>query len=283
MPSSVGGGLPPGFPRITGPAPFQPSSPGKGSGGRVILLVLVGLAVLAGLGVAGVVATRAGDDSQDVAGETSSTITTSSTVTAALSTTATVGSIASSRTARGTATVAIDCPPEIVLGAKIFCTITSVGATSGEWNLPGFLTAAEPIKTVPGHDQIYIEPTNAQVVGSTFVITATVRDGAGVASTTEHRFTVVGPGVTISCPETIAINTSIICDIVSTNAIEGEWDLPDFGGAALDTVPGSNPISIAPSVPSAVGRTFTITATVRDANGASATATDTFVVSAAGG
>lgn len=285
--SGATAGSAPAGQQYVGPAPFHHTPKGKSSSGRTTLVVLVGLVVVA---LIGVVAWLASHKNDGVTSSTTSTIGSTTTATGPSSTATALGgsttlpgtSTASTITASKEATVSIDCPTEIALNTKIYCTINSSKARSGQWTLPGFVTGPQPIQIVPGAYQIYIEPTNLSVLGSTFVITATVVDQVGATATAQHQFTVVGPSVSITCPDSIALNATVVCQVESTNATEGDWTIPNFGGAALQTVPGANPITITPSVATAVGHTFTITATVRDAAGASAIATHDFTVTKAG-
>jgi serine/threonine-protein kinase PknK len=267
-----------GVPPAGAPAPFHPSKPSGGSGGKAFLLVVggvIGLVLIAGIAIA---AANSGEGSTS----TTTTSTTRATSTTVQPTTApsTVSSTTTTAAVVGGPTVTISCPAEIVVGTKIYCTITSsADAVSGEWNLPGFLDAPKRIEAVPGDYEIFINPTNSNAVGSTYTITATVRDKAGVERSSSATFTVAGLSVTIEdCPDQIALNSTAFCNIVSVSATSGEWDIPGFGGTKLDVVPGTNSIQITPSVVAAVGQTFTITATVRDATGAQKQATHSFTV-----
>jgi predicted thioesterase len=183
----------------------------------------------------------------------------------------------------------IDCPTEITLGQRVDCFIISADATSGQWELPGMLDQPLAIELVPGRSQIFLEPTPPIAVGDTFRIVATVVSADGAEVTATHRFEIigppetVGPSVRIDCPETVAVGTSVNCDITSANAASGEWSIPEFASGPLETVPGTYAIFIAPDNPSVVGQTFTITATVTNSDGRSATATNHFTVTAAGG
>ena len=103
---------------------------------------------------------------------------------------------------------------------------------------------------------------------------------AGATATTQRSFTVTGVSVSITCPDQIALNATVQCDIVTANATKGDWSIPQFGGAALDVVPGISSIQIQPSSPDAVGKSFVLTATASDSSGQTASATHTFTVTA---
>jgi serine/threonine protein kinase len=177
-------------------------------------------------------------------------------------------------------TITIDCPDQFPLGVETTCSIITEAAVSGEWDLPGFLLTPEVITPVPGRYPIFVHPTDDDALGRSFVITATVRDGDGREATTEHQFQVVsdGPTVQISCPDEVPLDQTMTCEIASTGATSGRWDLPDFGAGELEVVPGTSSIFVAPDDPAAVGRTFTLTATVRDDSGRTATASADLVV-----
>ncbi len=87
-------------------------------------------------------------------------------------------------------------------------------------------------------------------------------------------------GVSIDCPDSFVLNEKLVCEIVSTGAVSGEWRLPGFldGPLSLDTVPGSNGIFVEPTDASYVGAWFTLTATVYSADGEAATDSLRFTV-----
>ncbi|MEZ5412177.1 MAG: serine/threonine-protein kinase [Acidimicrobiales bacterium] len=273
-PGYQSGPVPPG--NDIGPAPFHHSGPPPRSGGgpgKILALVGGGLvALLAVGGIAAAVANSGGDGDGGNTTTTPSTGDVTSTTVANGSTTAAAGT--------STATVSVECPDQIQLNTKIYCTITTVGAASGTWDLPGFKDAPEPFDTSKGTFDIFINPTNPTAVGQTFTITATVADAAGASTSVQKSFTVTGISVSITCPAQIALNDTVYCDIVTANATSGEWSIPQFGQGALDVVPGISSIQIQPSSPQAVGQTFTLTATASDASGQTASATHSFTVTA---
>ncbi len=266
------GPVPP--PGNIGSAPFHPGDPaarGGGRGGKVVALVGAGLvALLAVGGIAAAVANSGGGGTTT----TATTPVTPSTTAPIASTTTGAGSGAS------TATVSIECPEQIQLNTKIYCTITTTGAASGTWDLPGFKDAPESFDTSQGTFDIFINPTNASAVGQTFTITATVIDAAGASTSIQRNFTVTGISVSITCPAEIALNNTVFCNIVTANATSGQWAIPQFGEGPLDVVPGISSIQIQPSAAEAVGQTFTLTATASDSSGQTASATHTFTVTA---
>lgn len=264
-------------PNDIGPAPFHhsPPPPRKGGGsGKVLALVgagLVGLLAIGGIAAA-VASSGGGDDDNGTTSTTASTVSGASTTL--------LGATTSAGSGASTATVSIECPEQIQLNTKIYCTITTVGAASGTWDLPGFKDAPESFDTSQGTFDIFINPTNATAVGQTFTITATVADAAGASTSIQRSFTVTGISVSITCPSEIALNATVFCDIVTANATSGEWSIPQFGEGALDVVPGISSIQIQPSAAEAVGQTFTLTATASDSSGQTASATHTFTVTA---
>ncbi len=261
-----------------GPAPFhQSGAPARRSGGagKVVALAGAGLVGLLAIGgIAAAVANSGGGD--DNGGSTSSTASTVSGV----STTLLGASTTSSGSGTSTATVSIECPEQIQLNTKIYCTITTVGAESGTWELPGFKNAPESFDASLGTFDIFINPTAATAVGQTFTITATVTDAAGASTSIQRSFTVTGISVSITCPAEITLNETVFCDIVTANATSGQWSIPLFGEGTLDVVPGISSIQIQPSAAEAVGQTFTLTATASDSSGQTASATHTFTVTA---
>jgi len=281
-----------GYPTTPSWDPPQASPPpADGKKARIGLIALAAAILLAGVGVITLVlvtgddtGTEAGAGGQPGSDESTSTSTTepSSTTTASTTTTSSP-TTTSTAIAADQPTVQVDCPTEIALGVKIFCSIVTTNAVSGEWHLPAFLAAPEPLEVVPGDYEIFIEPTNADAVGRTFTITATAEGADGTTARASHSFTVVGVLVEINCPDRINLNSQTVCDIITTNATEGEWDIPGFGGADLEVVPGSNPIFIEPLDPGSIGQRFTITATARDASGQSHSASSEFIVTPADG
>ncbi len=267
--------------------PRDSVSKNGGSSGRLWLIAVAAVVLLAGGGLIALLASG-GDDPDIGAGDpgtsSSSTASTGTTTVETTASTLSTPTTPSTTSAAGVnqPTVEVDCPSEIALNTNIVCSIFTTNAISGEWHLPAFLTAPEPIEIVPGEYEIFIEPTNPDAIGRTFTVSATVEDADGQTARTNHSFTVVGVLVEINCPETIPLNSSVVCDIISTNATEGEWDIPGFGSAPLEVVPGSNPIFIEPNDAGSVGQTYTITATVRDAEGESHVATSDFTVGPAG-
>ncbi|MGF1597537.1 MAG: protein kinase [Acidimicrobiales bacterium] len=178
----------------------------------------------------------------------------------------------------GSVTLTIDCPTVIEVGERIMCPITSSGATSGEWNIPGFLSAPESLDVADGSYEVFIEPTNTDNVGDSFTITATVTGSDGVEVTTSREFKVVGPQATIECPTEIALDEAVVCTITTDRGTEGEWTIEEFGSGQLMNVPGQDTINIQPTNRDSVGDTFTITVTLRDADGTEGTTTHDFTV-----
>ena len=276
-------------------------------GGRVALAAGSVLAAVVGIGL--VVWAMGGDDGTDTSGTTTtvtepststtggpstetidpgsstsssaSTTTTEPTTTSSNEPSTTVPSTTSTTTTTvvaGRPTVDIDCPDEIEIGAEIRCPIVTTNATAGRWNLPGFLSEPAPIDDVPGSFGIFIKPENPDAIGDTFTITASADDRNGRTSTASHDFVVTGPTVDIDCPDEMPLDVEVTCDIITTRAVEGEFDIPGFGSDVLGVVPGRSPISITAESADEVGRTFTITATVRNQAGIEVEATSDFVV-----
>lgn len=301
-----------------------------------ILLTIAALIALIGATV-GALTLWGGDDEGPV--EVAGATVTAPSTTAVESTTTTT-------TVTPSPEVSITCPAEIELGTELICAVDSSEAAAGSWRIPGFTSGSIDLDNVPGSNPIFIEPTDASFVGTTFTIYVTVvgEDGTEVeashefsvvdaseseddtldettattvtlvpttaertiaaptvtapatqapttaapttqapttaAPTTAAPTTVAAPSVSIRCPGTIALNTSVTCDIVSSNATSGTWSLPGFfgGGLAL-SVPGSNPIFINPTNPDVVGSTFTISATVQNSAGQTASTSASFTVS----
>lgn len=258
-----------------GPAPFHHSGPPTRGGGSGKVLAMVGAGLVALLAVGGIAAAVANSGGGDDGDETTTTPSTAGGTSTTLLSGSTTGGAGAS-----TATVSIECPEQIQLNTKIYCTITTVGAASGTWDLPGFKDAPEPFDTSTGTFDIFINPTNSSAVGQTFTITATVTDAAGASTSVERSFTVTGIAVSITCPAEIALNETVFCDIVTANATSGQWSIPQFGEGVLDVVPGISSIQIQPSAPEAVGQTFTLTATASDTSGQTASATHSFTVTA---
>ncbi len=305
----------PDEPLVSGLSAVAPAADGASDKRRDRIRIVVGLAAVLALIVAGATFALGGDDdisTTDVAGPAITTVPT----TLASTTTAIAGG--------ESVTVSIDCPDVFPLGASSVCTIDSEGAVEGSWRIPGFTDEAIDLEMVPGSNPIFIEPTEASYLGTLFTITATVVGTDGSEAEASHTFTVVtdgevaapttavprtaapttaapttaapttaapttaapttvavvpAPTVSISCPSTIALNTSITCDIVSANANSGSWSLPGFiNGSLAVSAPGSNPVFINPTNADVVGRTFTISVTVQSADGRSASASRSFTV-----
>jgi len=182
----------------------------------------------------------------------------------------------------GEPAVQVDCPSVIPVGAKVFCSIFTTNAVSGQWRLPAFLDGPQPIEIVPGEYEIFIAPTNPEAVGEKFTMIVDVEGTDGSSAQLVHDFSVVELYAEVSCPLQIPLNQSVVCDITSYNATEGEWSIPRFGGSGLEVVPGSNPIFIEPSDPDSVGSRYEITVVVRDGDGQSYTAMSEFEVVPAG-
>ncbi len=258
-------------PDVAAPNPLTPPpgiEPPRPSNRRTVFAVAAGaIAILLLAGI--VIATRGGDD-----GETSADGTTTVAVESTTSTT-----VATTTTAAAPATIAIDCPTEIAMGEQVFCDITTGGVVSGTWDLPGFLDSAIPLGDLNGPSSIFIEPVDPSAAGVEFTITATALDAAGTEVSAEHRFTVLGPSVAITCPADIAAGTRVFCEITVERATEGTWDIPGFGSNVIENVPGSSQIFIEPNA-GVVGQRFTASATVTDAFGVTATATAEFTVTA---
>ncbi|MGI9617024.1 MAG: serine/threonine-protein kinase [Acidimicrobiales bacterium] len=184
-------------------------------------------------------------------------------------------------TGESAATVEVDCPTVIPVDAKVFCSIFTTEAESGQWHLPAFLSEPQPIETVPGEYEIFIAPTNPEAVGREFALVVDVDGSDGIAERLEHQFAVVDLFAEVNCPEQIPLNDSVVCDIVSYNATDGEWRIPRFGGAPLEIVPGADPIFVEPRDPDSVGQSYEISVEVRNAAGDSYIATSEFEVTAA--
>jgi hypothetical protein len=172
----------------------------------------------------------------------------------------------------------VDCPTTIPLGTKMVCTIYTTNAVAGSWHLPAFLPEPEPIERLPGEYDIYISPTNESAIDRTYALIVTVEGADGSTHRTTHDFLVVDVYAEVDCPDRVALNDTVTCDIVTYNATEGEWNIPSFDGAELTIAPGANPILIQASDPNSVGSRFEISVTARNASGASYEATSEFEV-----
>ena len=90
-------------------------------------------------------------------------------------------------------TVTIDGPPQVMLAKKTYYTIASSHAERLVWSIGGYAfdgdNQVEPVS--PLH-QIWIEPTDAERIGDTFTIRATVYDAAGKAVTVEKDVILIG-------------------------------------------------------------------------------------------
>ena len=181
-------------------------------------------------------------------------------------------------TASAAPTIEVDCPTSIPVNARVRCSIFTTDAVSGEWHLPAFIAEPKPIETVPGEFEIFVSPTNPDAVGRDFSLIVDAVGGDGTTERLNHDFTVVGTYAEVACPDRIALGESVVCNIVSYNATEGEWTIPHFGGSELEIVPGANTIFIEPSDPDSVGETYEITVEVRNDDGDSFTATSAFEV-----
>lgn len=82
-----------------------------------------------------------------------------------------------------------DCPTAIVLDTSPLCSIITNNVVEATWEIDGF--GSGPVEKVDTEWQMFINPSNPDVVGVDFtlVVTATGRDGADVRTT--HNFTVV--------------------------------------------------------------------------------------------
>lgn len=81
------------------------------------------------------------------------------------------------------------CPTDIVLDTSPLCSIITENVVEATWQIDGF--GSGPVEKIDTEWQMFINPTNPEVVGMDFtlVVTATGRDGADVRTT--HYFTVV--------------------------------------------------------------------------------------------
>lgn len=87
------------------------------------------------------------------------------------------------------ATVAIDCPETVTLNVQVQCTITTEGAVSGTWMIPGFDSGT--LASVPGTSPVNLTANNANVLGETFTLTATAIDSSGAEWSSSKSFTIV--------------------------------------------------------------------------------------------
>lgn len=88
------------------------------------------------------------------------------------------------------ATVSIvDCPREIVLDTSPLCGIVTENVVEAHWAIDGF--GAGPVEKLDTQWQMFINPTNPDVVGLefVFVVTATGHDGDDIE--TRHQFRVI--------------------------------------------------------------------------------------------
>ncbi len=166
-------------------------------------------------------------------------------------------------------TVEVDCPSEIPINARVFCSIFTTNATSGEWHLPAFLAEPQPIEVVPGEYEIFVAPTNPEAVGDEFSLVVELEGTDGDTVEFTHTFTVVELFAEVECPDEVALGGSGVCRIVSYNATDGEWNIPRFGGEALRELNGEEAIFVEPSEASSVGQRYEITVVVRNAAGES--------------
>ncbi len=89
----------------------------------------------------------------------------------------------------GSPFITIDCPTEFVIGVSTTCNIVTANATDGSWRIDGFTNGDVELATIPGSNEIFIEPTNADFVGTSFVIEVSVSDASGQTAGAEHTFT----------------------------------------------------------------------------------------------
>lgn len=88
------------------------------------------------------------------------------------------------------ATVMItDCPADIVLGTSPLCSIITANVVDALWEIEGF--GSGPVEKTDTEWQMFINPTNPDVIGMDFtlIVTATGRDGAVVRAA--HSFSVI--------------------------------------------------------------------------------------------
>ncbi len=87
--------------------------------------------------------------------------------------------------------IAIECPSSVPVGERLACTIATDDVVSGNWELPGFLPGPLELEIVNDDNPIYVEPTNPDVAGQDFTITATAFAEDGSTVTATHTFRVV--------------------------------------------------------------------------------------------
>lgn len=88
-------------------------------------------------------------------------------------------------------TITIEGPISAPLGQRTYFTLMGQNVTRSEWSISGFTDepiAVDPFQ--PGH-RIYVEPTNASDVGSSFTIAVTVYGAHGQTAQATRQFLVV--------------------------------------------------------------------------------------------
>lgn len=86
--------------------------------------------------------------------------------------------------------VTIDGPADVPLNELTYFTLISENANRVEWAIAGF--GRDEIDPFDQSEQIFVEPTNLDLVGEFFTLVVTAEDAGGRSAHARHRFQIVG-------------------------------------------------------------------------------------------
>lgn len=89
----------------------------------------------------------------------------------------------------GASVVIVDCPAEIVINTSPLCGISTENIVEAQWEIAGF--GAGNVEKIDTEWQMFINPTNAEVIGLDFVLVVRATDRDGDQLEARHRFEVV--------------------------------------------------------------------------------------------
>jgi hypothetical protein len=84
--------------------------------------------------------------------------------------------------------VEIEGPAEAPLGEETYFTIISENAVRVEWAVAGF--GRDEINPFRQTDQIFVQPTDAEQVGESYILLVTVYDAGGNQASARHSFAI---------------------------------------------------------------------------------------------
>ena len=87
--------------------------------------------------------------------------------------------------------ISIDCPAEFEIGPETRCDIVTANAVEGTWRIDGFTDGDVQLSTIPGTNQIFLQPNNPDFAGERFTIEVSATDSTGRLATATHDFTLV--------------------------------------------------------------------------------------------